>query len=819
MGASATGKEPCPPNVVTPNVLPEYKVVLLDRKLSKHLTKGDTPSKILPDPTYVYVWASQTAKTLKPWKATGEFKTSPENVHVFLDKECKTKLTKGLTHEKLTGAPKQKLWLRGVKGGKFKSTLTLKDPGDKDIKLKDNPAEKQMGVVELKFTVHQHDAALANKAVNPDQEPESKYHTDLKKLKLPDQKKLSDEDKVKKGRLLHEQSAAHFGRAKLVINKLDASQWPGGTDSYEVALGEQMNSGGLAIFDKEFDGTKKPFPVKYKVSDLKAAERTLWAEGSASTKKWRDARLELGLDRAAAGPSKKARHNADWARFTVAKIKDIKLDYTPGKGLANAWDNANNKFFINLQKGTAGRKIKIGVQLSEPLENVPIHFMLAEHKDNRKKANWGVDLPAGPAVKGTAGNKWEWKKISANLKHSDKPNRKKLLHVDAKTDNKGYKHHEVTLSRLGGDKFYLAAYLDQDPHLAKYIDGHADLQKRKPVTRTDPVQVWRKFWYKEVKVERINVAGFMKAPDTWKDVMAVMTPAGAVEMKRKKADKVTPQVVYPKHMVSYYLNAARTAYINNYPNDKNDALVVGDDNESKFFKLAKAEKDKPVMLNMLNAHALWVKGGNTGAQTVHWHKSTAFPLAFNVKKHTIDPPIAKGNLLKSGNWEARDFNPATGKWVNSRKGKLKASDLELDPARSDPRMVKIKWPAGVKVDPNGTQLKITKFQVSYSKNYLGTQYGDGIVNAYTPNDKQDYENTINHESGHAFGQVATYSKAKSKSTGIPKHSEWYDPVDGPHCKYQNKSCLMYESGPQPKSLNRFCPICHPYVLVQDMSSV
>jgi hypothetical protein len=28
---------------------------------------------------------------------------------------------------------------------------------------------------------------------------------------------------------------------------------------------------------------------------------------------------------------------------------------------------------------------------------------------------------------------------------------------------------------------------------------------------------------------------------------------------------------------------------------------------------------------------------------------------------------------------------------------------------------------------------------------------------------------------------------------------------------------MYESGPQPGSLNRYCDVCHPYLLLQDFS--
>ncbi|RLJ17355.1 hypothetical protein DJ031_13570 [bacterium endosymbiont of Escarpia laminata] len=821
-GANNSGEKPCPLNHVTPHIELEHKVVLLDRKLYKHQTREPKKRHIHPDPTYILVWATQSNKGEKPWEKKGKLMLSPANVEVFLDEKCRKRLKKGLTYKQLTGGTKKKLWLRGVTAGKFKVKLTLEDPGDAKIKLKDNPAEQEMGVVELELLVHQHEpAAVAALRVNPDEEPLSTYHTNLKNKALPEQKKLSDKEKVKKGRLLHEQSGAHFGRAKLIIKKLDASQWPEGTDAYEVVLGEKNDSGSLAIFDQEFDGTKQPFPLKYKVSDLKAAEKAVWLEGGSSTTKWRGARLDLGLDRPAGGLPKKAKHNGDWSRCTVVKIKEVKLEYRPPRRRANAWDAVNNRFFINMKSDPNGRKITLGVQLTEKLRGVVVHFMLVEHKDNRKAANWGKDMPTG-----APSNKWVWKDITKAVKHSDKSNRQKILHLSEKTNRKGYVKKEVILSRFGGDKFYLAACIEQDPHLAKYIDGHADLGKRKPVMRADPVQVWRKFWYKEVKVRGITVRGFGNAADTYSDVKAVMLAARRVEMKRRTANRLRPRVIYPKHMVSYYWDSANNRYVNNYPNDNGDALVVGDDNESKFFKLAKSETDKPVMIPILNAHALWIKGGNTASKNIAWQESTVFPVTLDVGKGTLDPPLAGGTLLKQGRWEAEDWTPPAvppgsppgtpptpGSWGNRRNGNLAARDLDLDPGRSDPETVRIKVPAGVTVAATKTRIRIRGLVVRHCQSFLGTSYADGIVNAYTPNDEQDFINTINHELGHSFKQVA-----KVRPAGIPAHKLQYD-KDGSHCNFAGKKCLMYESGPQPGSLNRYCSVCHPYVLVQDMSSV
>jgi hypothetical protein len=78
----------------------------------------------------------------------------------------------------------------------------------------------------------------------------------------------------------------------------------------------------------------------------------------------------------------------------------------------------------------------------------------------------------------------------------------------------------------------------------------------------------------------------------------------------------------------------------------------------------------------------------------------------------------------------------------------------------------------------------------------------------------DFQNTIAHEIGHSFRQVA---KPASIATGIPAHPKQYD-KQGSHCSNLTNKCVMYESGPIAGSLNRYCDMCHPYVLVNNMKS-
>jgi hypothetical protein len=84
------------------------------------------------------------------------------------------------------------------------------------------------------------------------------------------------------------------------------------------------------------------------------------------------------------------------------------------------------------------------------------------------------------------------------------------LHASAKTDANGSAEcKELALSRLGGDKFRIGAYLDQDAHLAKYVDDHAELKKKKP-SLSDELQVWRKAF---IQISR-NKTSVLQARDS-----------------------------------------------------------------------------------------------------------------------------------------------------------------------------------------------------------------------------------------------------------------------------------------------------------------
>lgn len=790
-----------PINTVTPKIEVEYKVVLLDPNLAQHQEPSE--DKFHTDVTYFEISFTQTNKTY-PFRKGASLTCSPANAEIYFDKRCRPedKLAGNLTPEQLKNGAKVKLYLKGVTAGKFTLKLDLEDPADPHIVRDKNPAEEEMGVARLELQIHHFEEAdLKALQVDQDVDPLSTYHTNLKNKDLPDQKPMSDADKVKKGRFLHQQDGKNFGRSKVLLKKLDSGQWPAGSENYDVILTSHASSGSLALFNKEWEGDKKDAPFKIKVSEALKADTELWAEGAGTSSKLRGIRLEAGLDRDPGGLAKTPKRNGDWGRFTVIKIDKVQLEYKPEKDKPVAWDEKEQRFYINFDSDPDGRKITIGVRLSEKLKDVPIHFMLAPDKDNMKAANWGEDMPST----------WKWKDITPDVKSKDREDRKNVLHLQVKTDDKGYAKQELLLSRFGGDKFVPAAYMEQDPHLAKYIHGHTDLEKKKPVFAKKSITVWRKFWYQIVKVQGITAPGVGPAEQKFDLVRATMKLCKPLPVKRKTVKKMNPQAIYPRYMV--VLNGGNA-----------DALVVSDSNKAQFFNDFKAEGKRPLKIPILICDAQWDEGGDSAAVAQNALQPGDFPRAIQTDKLVLNPPLQGGDLLVSGDWTAAEQDPDPAKagtpaeWQNVRNGSFTNADLTVDPNRNHLRKVTVALPAGVGPTTPATRIWIDNFVVQGADGpYLG-EYSpstERILAVFDPTEPVDFQNTIAHELGHAFHQVM---EPGATPAGIPAHPNQYL-SQGSHCNKHTDKCLMYQSGPIAGSLNQFCEVCHPYVLVEDMSKL
>ena len=780
--------------LVTPTLEVEYKVVPLDREGSKHQASSET--KLTPEPVYILV--SLTAEPDDPPFTGGGKLTASDSVEVFEEEACTTKvdLTATIPKEKVLGK-KLKLWLRGKTKGKF--DLKFEAAGTLAKPFSAAPAVTvPMAVVDLEMKVHQQDVTkIEALSVDPTQ---ASYLKDLKAAKIPDQLALSDEAKVKQGRLLHAQKDGAFGRARLLFPK-SGPQWPKGCEGYKLVIEANATSGAVAIYDKEIEGTKKDFPVEVKVSDLmKNKEIELWVQGTSTTSKVCDVELQVQLDRAVEGgqPAATKRKYADFARFTVVEIKTVELDYTAPVGKAPPWDDGKSEYCVNLEAGDAGRKIKLKATLKEPLKDVQVHFMLAPDKNNQKAANWGIDLPS----------KWKWHEIAQAIKQKDRTAPAKLLHVSAKTDDKGVATAEVLLSRIGGDIFQPAAYVVEDPHLAKYVDGDSTLEKRKPVFWAKKTKVLRRIWFQRVMVEGINCPAFDGAIGQYKTIKVDMVKATDLDVTRATVNGYNPQAIYPRYMIE--LNGGN-----------GDALVVSDKNKKQFFTTFAKDAEKPNMVPILVCDAQWDPDGDTSGQSPEG-KATSFPVSINFDKKLISPPLQPGDLVKTGKWQAAEWDAAAnagkGGWTNVRKGKVANGDVSIAPGRGSLFAAQIAVPAGAGATTAETHVWITDLILRGADDFLGESFQKKILAVFDPKEPADFQNTIAHELGHAYHQIIEGDPAGGVA-GVPKHPKQLNAKNqGNHCRNLTDKCVMYDSGPIKGSLNRYCDMCHPYMLVQDMST-
>lgn len=943
-----------PKNLLRPKIEAEYKVVLLDRGLGAHQDRPGE-AKIKPDPTRVEITLEEKDASApdKDYGGThhggtvGVLTCTPANVDIFLDEACTPEkalpVNGELTAEQLKAGTPLKLYLRGKTAGKCKLKIVLKDPVDRFLAASTDAVEFEVGVVELVMTLHHFVAAdFDTKKVNPWVAPPgagknydplspgnncadyhkdwlADYHKRMKDLVLPDQKAMTDQQKIAgKGRLLSTLAKGGSSRAKLVVKALVGAQWPDVPDDYVIYLNRVNTSGGVRIFDAEVDGDALAFPVGkgMKVSELKAAEKVFWVEGLEATKKPADVQLDLTLDRDDGGLAKEPKRNGDAARFTVVGFKSMKLEFTPEADKPVRWDPATERAYVNLVAGDDGRKYTFGVQLSEEMAGVKVHFALCPDPNNQKAANSGVDIPKGGEVKwddtvaltlsgadagcfevrdlkkvylkdgvcsvarkavywvqvhgtysdgsvsqyryGVAATEgqdttagvlkvtfsaaqfvptreklWKWHEVDKSVKSKDKTNPDDYFHLSAVTDAKGYAKVDLWLSRYGGDVFVPSCYIDQDVHMARYVEGHTDLGKREPFHAEKKVKVWRRAWLQKVVVKGVAMPDFGQAISQYDRVRAEVVQHTDLELERATVNGYNPRGIYPRYMIEVNGGTA-------------DAVVVSDPNKGQFFNTFAAKADKPNMIPVLVCDAQWDPKGQTQATSTPPRRKNAYPIEVDVdvKKKGIgvlDPPLQGGTLLISGTCKAQEWDdalraptddpllPPTGWWGAEREVPLAATDVDINRDRTSLSKVRVRLPDAINAT-HASQIWIEDLVVKKAGIFLGESSDQKILAVYDPAEQQDFQNTIAHEVGHAFSQVMypstptphgepTPMQARTNPLKVPAHPNTKDEEAGNHCRHLMNRCVMYDSGPTLGALDQYCAICHPYLLVLDMSKI
>lgn len=781
---------------VTPKLQAEYKVVLLDRKLSAHQDPAE--QKLHPEPVYVELWLEQPPASPPFDKGARLQMAGGGKLELYEDKDLKTKvdLSQPLPNARVAGGNKLKLWAVGTSAGRLELQLEPETSSKPEF-THDAPARLKLGVVELKTRLFSWDTA------NP-----------------PAEQEMSDEDKVKSGRLLHVQnSSKDHARARLVIAKLDPAEWPDGTDDYELALTHQGSGGGFELFDAPWDGSALALPLKLKKSDLSAADKELWVQGKKTSSQPLDARLDLGMDRPVGGPSKTAKKGGDWARFTLIDIEKV----APSDQLdAPSADYTGDRLEVLINTQAQGHKRKVKARLKPPLAGVPLHFMLAAHEDNGKAPHTGAPVPAG--MKTATGAAWTWEAIDASLQKKDKASPGDSWHLSALTDARGEAEVELQLSQVGGDVFNVGVYCGQEPHLAQYKPGDATHGKRKPLL-SRKLTVWRKLWYQLCMAESCTAPVPHRTESAYRRVKTHLT-AGTTQ-KFKKTDLPVPlqdRTFYPQWMVQ--------------PGGAEDEVaVVGGHNwehfrlqEATFFPRTHADEVDTLKARILVVDHQWDPDGWTGLK--RFKVTARVSGAVDVGGIVVKPAL-RGNLLHTATWEA--IKKADGSVV--RSGPLTEANILVPKPRASLQKIKVELPNDADpylADPAQYEVMVT-LKLAKAASYLGESRGRHILAVYNASDVSDYNDTLTHEIGHSVKQTPEPAR---QPPGMPDHA-WWNRDMGVHCAnpttptarnpvtYPSGSnparlaalCIMFESGPVPAAGNHFCDFCHQYLLAQDMTSI
>lgn len=565
-----------PVNRVTPYLKVEHLVVLLDKELWKQQRKNDSAAgsdfvaaadQIKADPTRIELSAAKTADAPQ-YTGKGKLSFSAANVKVFEDEACENvfDIVPGIGFDKLTASKPLTLWLQGAAAGKFNAVFKLDASADATIKV-DDEAKGEMGCVELKLNLYEYKRADIDQAVEPDVAEVDTFWNQLKALTF-EQKLMTPAERAGTGRIIHVQKDKNCARAKLIAERV-AAHWPAAAKDYKIVLDaadwdkkNQKRSGTLKLFDAAEDGTEITLP-KLLTLDKADEKKEMWLEGATHCDGWRGIRISVGIDRDPAGPDKKVKLDGDWGVLTVVKIKEVKCDVANEASQEKFVEGG--KIFINLDdkgrllKSVGGkRKAEVTATVEPALKDLDIYFSIVEHADNYKIAALPDDFKE--------------KKISAlkpALKAIDKADRKKLLHLSAKTDATGKaKIETLEAPQMGLQKFKVGAYIMQNPQQARYVEEHADLKTHAPSLSADWHEVWRRLFYRVVAMKRFSGASYL---DRFEDGVLVsrMEEAGIklektapdVEANYKKSIPDNATANWIRHALGVGGNQPRTQYL------------------------------------------------------------------------------------------------------------------------------------------------------------------------------------------------------------------------------------------------------------------
>lgn len=773
---------------VTPVVKAEYHIIPLT-----------VPEKLSAEPPFpkcaraVRLQLSLTQNAASPtYRGGAELRMSGDGVvGCYADRSLDANLGKNVVFdgETLSSRDSLELWLVGLKPGKISVELALKKPMDRFVL--DGPASLELQVLDLAMDLFHEDLRKIGKiSVDPNPSSREKYLEQIRSIELPPQIPLKSAQKRRDGRIVHKQVDGAHARARLVLPRLeDASSHPF-APNYWIELHDASKTGALSVFTQAEDGAALPMPIKIRVPDLAKKEHEFWIQGDVASGKQADSALEVVLNREPGGLDHTLLRGVDIATFTVVQLDLVEVDgeemnrrVPRWKEISGRMRDAYARHYINLLPGRKGRKLHVHAKLTPPIPGVQVHFGLAEDPGNRTEENWGIDMPKS----------WRWNRISRSYKYKDKANRRHYLHRKGKTDDSGVARQTLYSSRFGGDKYEIFAYLAHDPHLAKYALDDDSLAKRKPMRSRLPFQVWRAFWYQLSLPKGVFPPDPPKASiDAYERVKAEMRPG--VGASTYSPEDAPPRTFYRRYQIE---------------GGADDTLVsvVGSHNWPEFKKRTRYSADEPVKNhivvceNQIDVETRRVaKGKKTISQMPRNNQ-----VQFELNKPTLDPPLQGGDMVLSATWQ-RLGGPS------SPLHQIPNTLVSIPKPRLSERTIAVTLPADCPKPTKAHPIRIVVRCLTYKGPYLGSSLEDQTLVVFQPWDLEDYCDTITHELGHFFGQTPLPGEQPAT---LPPHPNAFSGL-GVHCNFGNEQCVMFESKTSNVAIHRFCDVCHPYLLAQDM---
>jgi len=404
-----------------------------------------------------------------------------------------------------------------------------------------------------------------------------------------------------------------------------------------------------------------------------------------------------------------------------------------------------------------------------------------------------------------------------------------------KTDKSGWTKDAVKFifSQYGGDQFKIFAKADVDDSGKPGGDPK----------ETEFYTVWRKFWY-----QPSHYSGFTSLPDlsqaqsAYKAVKAVMSKSSLLEKKSYTKNNLDTKGV--KRITIYKQNQIK------FDNNNKEVVIIGTGNEKKIREfLNDGINNADAAAEPTKIHVMYCDYQCDPEDKSIYPRFNSRIISFSeLNKYTgglvLNPPVKPGvdvfediswhlvslskssvffkKLLFKSNENIAASTKVTGFIHSGVEADITVNETSIEIAVPDKFK---KYFAGSGKLKRSDKAIYLEAKVNYGEEFLGDSDGHHVIIVVKENDDTETSATVAHEIGHSFNQTP---RPANKPASLPVHPMGHSDA-GYHCYYKAKAttnddgdtykdgiCVMAQNSGN--STPDYCPICKPYVKLQNMTS-